>query len=297
VNAVEAKEQRNVAPLDPRNMNPSEADPFNANAEEVPDHGGLLFKEGTKLKDANRSVPEKDLTFDAATQKFDHTTSVYRMFPASKSNTTHPDDAITSLNFNVQTLFEERERNGLLKERDKRGHYRLVGGQWLDKPRYFALNSSLQNDDTSPLLQDPMSSSYKMASKGDGQDAHRQAILDAPEPETAALAKVNGNKALLDYVRNGSDSAFSITAGEDRLSSTAMESFTQAPGSFQNCFSCHDTQAINSNGVPCKKDPNGIKLLDPKLLNVSHVFSQFLLEECLGPAPTPAYCNDRCPAK
>jgi hypothetical protein len=82
-----------------------------------------------------------------------------------------------------------------------------------------------------------------------------------------------------DIKDNGSDSVYSILAGEDRMSSTAMESFTQAPGAFNNCFTCHNTQAITANGVPLVKDTSGIKLLDPGLLNVSHILSQFLLEE------------------
>jgi hypothetical protein len=82
-------------------------------------------------------------------------------------------------------------------------------------------------------------------------------------------------------VADGSDSEFSVLAGEDRLSSTALESFTQGPSSFNNCFTCHNTQAITANGIPLNRDKAGtpIKLLDAGLLNVSHVLSQFLLEE------------------
>jgi hypothetical protein len=60
-----------------------------------------------------------------------------------------------------------------------------------------------------------------------------------------------------------------------------MESFTQSPGNFNNCFTCHNTQAITANGIPLGRDTgaNPIKLLDPGLLNVSHLLSQFLLEE------------------
>ena len=64
------------------------------------------------------------------------------------------------------------------------------------------------------------------------------------------------------------------------MSSTAMESFTQAPGDFNNCFTCHNTQAITANGVPTKRQTNGVNLLDPGLLNVSHVISNFILEDC-----------------
>lgn len=300
VNAFKAHGLRNVAPLDPRDLNPDEDDPFNKNKTDIINGDYILFKSGTALKDGNIPIPERNYTFNndmsnAFTgQAFDQATSVYRMYPGSKSNTTHPDDAITSLNFNVQSVFVEAEREGRLHPRDKRGHYRLVGAQWLDKPRYFTLNSSLQNDDTSPLLQDPTGQDFKDASQGDFQDGDRAAIV-------AAAVAAGGHDAAMtagvdDIAAEGSDSAFAITAGEDRLSSTAMESFTQRPASFQNCFSCHNTQAINSNGVPCDKDPTApIKLLDPKKLNVSHVLSQFLLEECQGPeASRPAFCGEGC---
>jgi hypothetical protein len=75
-----------------------------------------------------------------------------------------------------------------------------------------------------------------------------------------------------------------MLAGEDRLSSTAMESFTQAPDNFDNCFTCHNTQAITANGTAFDKDTRGIKLLGPKRINVSHVVSQFVLEECFNAA-------------
>jgi len=58
-----------------------------------------------------------------------------------------------------------------------------------------------------------------------------------------------------------------------------MESFTQAPGSFPNCFTCHNTQAVTEKGIPIDRDVQGTKLMDAKLLNVSHVFSQFLLQD------------------
>ena len=58
-----------------------------------------------------------------------------------------------------------------------------------------------------------------------------------------------------DIVLNGSDSVNSITGGEDRMSSLAMESFTQGEASFPSCFHCHDTQATNAAGVPQARQP------------------------------------------
>jgi hypothetical protein len=236
--------KRNVAPTG--GVNPLDDDPLNQKDTTVvceDDH--ILCKKGTRANEGNRPIDEMGLHLDEASQSFPgQQTSIYRMFPASKSNTIDPDAAIKSLNHNVEALFAKAQAEGKLKPTDKRMNYRLVGAQWMDKPAYFKLDSALQNDETSPFVEQI------------GRDALLKAIRE-----------------------DGSDSDFSILAGEDRLSSTAMESFTQAPDSFTNCFSCHNTQAVTAKGVPLKRDEGGVKLLDPKLINVSHVLTQFLLEE------------------
>lgn len=66
----------------------------------------------------------------------------------------------------------------------------------------------------------------------------------------------------------GEDSDHGMVAGEDALSSLAMESFTQIE--MPNCFSCHDTKKV--------KDVKGKIILDQTLLNVSHIFSKYLSE-------------------
>jgi hypothetical protein len=256
---------RNVAPR--ASDNPLPTDPENANDTTVvsEDDSFLLYAPGVPANAGNQSIPEANLLLDDSTQKFlnaDGTpqrTSIYRMFPASKSNTNQPDDAITSLNLNVAALFDRAAAANALPISDKRGHYRLVGAQWLDKPAYYALDSPLQNDATNPFAQEP-GSAEDSAGVGVGLSAFTKAI------ET-----------------DGSDSPYSILAGEDRMSSVAMESFTQAPGSFDNCLTCHNTQAITAKGVTLNRDRGGVKLLDPGLLNVSHVLSQFVLEECTAP--------------
>jgi hypothetical protein len=89
----------------------------------------------------------------------------------------------------------------------------------------------------------------------------------------------------------GSDSPFSMLGGEDRLSSTSMETFTQND-SFHNCFSCHNTQPTNTDGVAAT-DPNCLFPNSPTnpacptqtvmpiaaKINVSHMFSEFLIHE------------------
>ncbi|HEY2900407.1 MAG TPA: hypothetical protein VGL59_07525 [Polyangia bacterium] len=239
--------QRDVAPVHPGDANPSLTDPNNQNDATVismSDH--ILYQAGVTAQAGNQPIAEATLAagFNEATQTFGARTSIYRMFPGSKSNTTHPDDAITSLNFNVETLFAQAQAAGRLPANDKRGHYRLVGAVWMDKPAYFGHDSPIQNDLSSPFV--------------------------------ASVGQAKFEKDIRD---NGSDSAYSILAGEDRLSSTAMESFTQAPDAFPNCFGCHNTQAITAKGVSVDRDSQGTVLIPPKLLNVSHVLSQFLLEE------------------
>ena len=257
--------QRDVAPIGPDDLNP---DPIDLNrsvtkpADDTKDY--ILYKKSTPTNVASKPfdsealmhlVGQKFLNPDMSPQQ----TSIYRMFPASKSNTTDPDAAITSLNHNVEALFNQAASDGSLHSNDKRGHYRLVGAQWMDKPAYYDIDIPIQNDPTtSPMVAGPH-------------------ISQEGEMVAAVAASVFSR----DIKDNGSDSPYSILAGEDRMSSTAMESFTQPPGAFNNCFTCHNTQAITANGIPLKKDTSGtpIKLLDPGLLNVSHILSQFLLEE------------------
>jgi hypothetical protein len=234
--------KRNVAPN--IHFNPLLADPNNQRdvTSICPEGFHLLCKPGTKANEANRPIAETDLRFDEVSQSFPgQQTSVYRMYPASKSHSIDPDVALTSLNHNVEQLFNKAMQQGRLQPNDKRGFYRQVGSQWMDKPAYFTLNSSIQNDNTSPFA---------------GQAGYAESIG-----------------------AEGGDSDFSILAGEDRLSSTAMESFTQAPDSFSNCFTCHNTQAITAKGVPLNRDTAGQMIMAPKLINVSHIFSEFLLWE------------------
>jgi hypothetical protein len=60
-------------------------------------------------------------------------------------------------------------------------------------------------------------------------------------------------------------------AGEGRLGSTAMESFTESDQGEPQCFSCHDTQRV--------KCPDGKVALSAHRMNVSHVFSKYVCEQ------------------
>lgn len=78
----------------------------------------------------------------------------------------------------------------------------------------------------------------------------------------------------------GTDYEFSLLGGEDRLSSTSMETFTQN-NNFRNCFTCHNTKPVGTNGIPATPDEiaSGTALLSkPALINVSHLFSEFILQ-------------------
>jgi hypothetical protein len=80
------------------------------------------------------------------------------------------------------------------------------------------------------------------------------------------------------------DTPGAMNAGEDGLSSVAMESFSQTDE--PNCFSCHDTRPTRANGIS----------VSASTLNVSHVLSKYLStlpqpgpEPVAGPAPAPAH--------
>jgi hypothetical protein len=103
------------------------------------------------------------------------------------------------------------------------------------------------------------------------------------DPKTFGVGKKFANKP-----GQTSDDTGAMVAGEDRMSSTAMESFSQSenaeniqPGAFQaNCFSCHNTENVFSD------TGNNQKLLDAKEINISHIFSRYLLDQASKP-PTP----------
>ncbi len=179
--------------------------------------GFSLYKAGTLASEADRFQNEATMAsaFDEKSQRFNKggttlQTSIYRLFPGSKTSDINEDDDITDLNKSIQLLFEGNAKS------DLRANYRLVGAVWLDKPEVtFAANKKFANP-----------------------------------PGTTT------------------DDPGATVAGEDGLSSMAMESFTQ--NSFVNCFSCHDTRAV--------KDFDGNVLLAPKKLNVSHILSKFVSE-------------------
>jgi hypothetical protein len=82
------------------------------------------------------------------------------------------------------------------------------------------------------------------------------------------------NRSFKDPLNLSTDDDSSMLAGEGRLGSTAIESFTEfedtMPNGRPNCFSCHDTSRVVDDQDPSKK------LMPFALLNVSHVMSRFV---------------------
>lgn len=88
--------------------------------------------------------------------------------------------------------------------------------------------------------------------------------LDSPLLGTNPSFRVG--RTFSNPTNQATDDPASELAGEGRLGSTAMESFTEFEDGAPQCFSCHDTKAVRgSHGI----------LLPQALLNVSHVMSKF----------------------
>jgi hypothetical protein len=249
--------------------NPTLTDPNNQKiATPVSMDSLLLYKGGTAAQSADNGFADSEIGFNEATQTFANPTNIYRMFPGSKSNSTNPDDAVAALNGNMTALFQTVPN-------DVRGHYRLLGGTWLDKPSFFVLDSDLQNDETSPLLA-VSDLAGEAAFATISQDDERSQFFSDQAKASKPLKPTD------DIIANGSDSAFSLLGGEDRMSSTSMESFTQGGRDFNNCLTCHNTQPITPRGITAERDTGAAHLLEPKFINVSHVFSELILLQC-GP--------------
>ena len=183
-----------------------------------------LYKAGITASAANfpNSSQDRINSFDEKSQRFTKNgivlqSSIYRMFPASKSTDIKEDDEVVAANDSMRKLFSVTA----LDPKDKRRNYQLVGAIWLDRPdQTFKSNVLFQN---------------QPGQSTDDKDA--------------------------------------MVAGEDRLSSTAMESFTQSDDAAgrPNCFSCHNTKRVTD-------DITGKTIIPAKRLNVSHVLSKFLSE-------------------
>jgi len=275
----------------------------------------LLYAAGTPENAANHAYSSQELKLDPTTQSFPgQQTSIYRMFPGSKSQQLGPDTAIISLNQNLAAIAATQAAKGPV---DVRLNYRLVAAVWMDKPALFGLGAdgkgmSLQNDDgTNPLVLTAVTDGGVSSGLNEGTFCGTPLGPNGASGNVAAGWSSNTVPGCVtradvlaqgplpaeaiekNFLASGTDSPYSILGGEDRLSSTSMESFTQAPDSFPNCFSCHNTQPITTNGTPSYRDSTAEVLLPrPALINVSHMFSEFISRECGGPANGP---SSTCP--
>jgi hypothetical protein len=305
---------------------PDPNDPQNQMVPYPPDakHNYLMYAANTLERDSNKALPDNQLKFTEATQSFDKTqaSSVYRVFPGSKANTLQPDTAVFSLNANLNVLFQnapaadKRQHYRLVAAvwMDKPALFGL--GPKQVNGSYPGL--TLQNDDTNPLVQGalqhppnvfPMISQgvtcgtplgpHPMSGDAPGATGFNNTVpgcatryddLQLPDAGNPQSETDGGPlNPSLDFATHtkGTDSEFSILGGEDRLSSTVMETFTQN-NTFHNCFACHNTQPINSLGVsadPTCLPPNPAPGCPVTLIpfaakiNVSHMFSEFILRE------------------
>jgi hypothetical protein len=284
-------------------------DPENQGVTTVLGQGGLLlYKGGTPENQANRPYTNSQLTLDETSQSFPgQQTSIYRMYPGSKSQQVDPDTAVISLDANLTAIAQQQQMTGNV---DIRLNYHLVAAIWMDKPALFGLGPagqgmSLQNDDgANPLVLDAVQGSNLHVELNEGASCGTPlgpnsgsgnvsgATNTVPgcvtRADVVAVGPTPAQAIAGDLSQNGTDSPFSILGGEDRLSSASMESFTQSADSFPNCFSCHNTQGITTNGVPISHDLGSpVVLQRPAMINVSHLFSEFVSQQC-GGAPTAA---------
>jgi hypothetical protein len=88
--------------------------------------------------------------------------------------------------------------------------------------------------------------------------------LDQPAAGSSPSFQVNRSFSMAS--NQSTDDVGQAIAGEGRLGSTAMESFTEFEDGAPGCFSCHDTKHVVD-----KK-----QLIGPARLNVSHVLSKYV---------------------
>lgn len=112
-----------LAPAAADNPRPGATQTFEQLAQTYP-----LFNPATPIHQANVLPPRQLLK--EGTQKFQDVTSVYRVFPASLTDSTEEDFGVTTLNKNIKALFDKTDPG----KSDLRRHYSLSGAVWIDVP-------------------------------------------------------------------------------------------------------------------------------------------------------------------
>jgi hypothetical protein len=185
-----------------------------------------LYKAGTKAGDANKPIDGKVMA-----QNWDSTTQSF-----TKGGTV------------LQTSV-----------------YRPYPGSKTDKDSAEDSEVIQINDNATKMFNDAMEK--KLITNSDVRQNYRLvgAIwLDDPLLPPSPSFKLK--QVFVNPIDHSTDEHGSVLAGEGRLGSTAMESFTEFEEGSPNCFSCHDTKAVRGR--------QGGQLLPPTLLNVSHLLSK-----------------------
>jgi hypothetical protein len=119
---------RDVAPAAKANPAPSGGAVVENRASSYALYPAAKGAESPAVKGANEGQAIDGLKLDAKRQTFAPHSSIYREFPASKSDDVEEDDELGSLNADMQRLFEARA------PQDVRSNYQLVGAVWLNTP-------------------------------------------------------------------------------------------------------------------------------------------------------------------
>jgi hypothetical protein len=241
---------RDNAPAAPDN--PSDAQ--SAENPEISPDDFPLYKAHTRLNDANtpRDLPSIVPFWDEASQSFSKggkiiQTSVYRPYPGSKTNGSpaNPDHKEDSEVFAMNVNATAMFKKAESEAKAKNPHAAT------DARQYYRLVGAIWLDQPAA-------------------GAHPTFVKDA--------------RFSIDE-KQSTDDAGQALAGEGRLGSTAMESFTESKDQSPNCFSCHDTRSII----------NGAHTINAARLNVSHLLSKALASPTLNPLPVPAPAHASAP--
>jgi hypothetical protein len=101
----------------------------------------VLYKGGTKARDANPNPQSMIYVLDETNQKIVPVTSIYRLFPFSNATAAEPDGGVVSINGSATKLFDAKAKG------DVRKNYELVGAVWLKNgAKDFALNDIFDDE-------------------------------------------------------------------------------------------------------------------------------------------------------